>query len=153
MTATPKTVGVSLLRFLPIVVVPVAFLAALPWLKTISHPMALLVAAAVVIFAMSYANYLSFRCQRRLDEVQKAGAAFAAQWGAPVGQAAFALLLVLPPFKDFATAIVSKFPVHPGMTVDGTVVLISLALGFCGVVLLQAIGTAIVHTIWWTVKR
>ena len=65
----------------------------------------------------------------------------------------FALLLVLPPFKDFATAIVSKFPVHPGMTVDGTVVLISLALGFCGVVLLQAIGTAIVHTIWWTVKR
>src|SRR5579862_5563982 len=141
------------LWILPLVVVPIAFFAAIPWLKSIGKPMAILVAAAAVIFAMSYANDLSFRAQRRLDEVQKAGAAFAAQWGAPAGQVAFGLLLVLPPFKDFATATVSKFAVHPGANVDGAVVVLSLALGFCALVVLQAIGTTVVHAIWWTAKR
>lgn len=152
MTTAPKK-GRGALWILPVVLVPVAFFAAIPWLKTISQPMAILVTAAVVIFVMSYANYLSFRALRRLDEVQKAGAAFAAQWGAPAGQAVFALLLVLPPFRDFATAVVGKFPIHPGMAVDGTVVVLSLALGLCSVVLLQGIGTVVVHSIWWTVKR
>jgi len=107
----------------------------------------------VVVFVMTYANYLSFRAQRRLDEVQKAGAAFAAQWGAPAGQVAFGLLLVLPPFKDFATAVVGRFAGHPGMPADGTVVVLSLALGFCAIVLLQGVGTAVVHAIWWTARR
>ncbi|HEX3366555.1 hypothetical protein [Phenylobacterium sp.] len=152
MAKAPKLVR-GALWILPLALVPVAFVAAIPWLRTISHPMAILVAAALVIFGMSYANYLSFRAQRGLDEVQKAGGAFAGQWGAPAGQAAFGLLLVLPPFRDFAVAVVSKFPVRPGMTVDGSVVVVSLAFGLCGIVLLQAIGTVVVHTIWWRVKR
>ena len=152
MTTALRT-GRLALWILPLVAVPVAFFAAIPWLKTISHPMAILVTAALVIFAMSYANYLSFCSQRRLDEVQKAGAAFAAQWGAATGQVAFGLLLVLPPFKDFATAVVSRFAAHSGATVDGTVVVLSLALGFCAVVLLQGVGTAAVHAIWWTARR
>lgn len=137
----------------PLLLLPVAFFAAVPWLETISRPMAILIAAAVVIFVMSYANYLSYRALRRLDEVQKAGAAFAAQWGAPAGQAAFVLLLMLPPFKDVATAVVSKLADHPGMTVDATVVVFSLTVGFCGLVLLQGIGTIVVRALWWTVKR
>ena len=152
MTAATK-VGRGALWILPVVLVPITFFAAIPWLKTISQPMVLLVTAAMVIFVMSYANYLSFRAQRRLDEVQKAGAAFAAQWGAPAGQVAFGLLLVLPPFKDVTTAVVSKVAGHPGMTVDGTIVVVSMALGFCAVVLLQSVGTAVVHAIWWKVRR
>jgi hypothetical protein len=150
---TASKMGRGALWFLPIVLVPAALFAAIPWLKTIGHPMVILVTAAVVIFVMSYTNYLSFRSQRRLDEVQRAGVAFAAQWGPPAGQAAFGLLLVLPPFKDFMTAVVDKVAVDPGMTVDGTVVVVSLALGFCGVVLLQAIGTVVVQAIWWKVKQ
>ncbi|HEY2356257.1 MAG TPA: hypothetical protein VGH86_02310, partial [Phenylobacterium sp.] len=126
--ATATNMGRGALWILPLVAVPVAFFVAIPWLKSISHPVAILVTAGAVIFAMSYASYLSFRAQRGLDEVQKAGAAFAAQWGAPAGQVAFGLLLVLPPFKDFATAVVSKFAVHPAASVDGTVVVLSLAL-------------------------
>lgn len=141
------------LWILPLVLVPSAFLVALPWLKTIGKPGAILVTVAVVIFVVSYANYLAFRHQRRLDEVQRAGGAFAAQWGVPVGQAAFALLLVLPPFQEFATIVVSKFAADPGTTVKGIVVVFSLALGFIAVVLLQTIGTFIVHAIWWTDKR
>ncbi len=114
------------------------------------------VTAAVVVLAMSYANYLSFRAQRGLDEVQKAGAVFAAQWGPAAGQVAFGLLLVLPPFRDVATAAVSAFVsrlvAHP-MTVDGTVVILSMGLGFMALVLLEAVGRIVVHTIWWKSKR
>ena len=152
MVAMPK-IGRRALWILPVVLVPATFFAAIPWLKTISQPMALLVTAAAVIFVMSYANYLSFRAQRGLDEVQRAGAAFAAQWGVPAGQAVFCLLLVLPPFKAFTTTVVSRVAADPGVTLDGTVVVATLALGFCGVVLLQAIGTVVVQAIWWTVKR
>jgi hypothetical protein len=151
MTATSK-MGWCLFRALPFVLVPVAFIAALPWLNRISYPLTLLVAAAAVIFLMGYVNYLPYRALRRQDEVQRAGAAFAAQWGAPLGQAMFALLMVLPPFKDFALALVGKF-LHPEAAVDGRVVVLSLTLGFCGVVLLQCIGTALVNTLWWTLKR
>ncbi len=151
--ATAPKAGRSVLWVLPLVLVPAAFVAAIPWLKTISPPMAISVTAAVVIFAMSYANYISFRAMRRLDEVQKAGAAFAAQWGVPAGQVAFGLLLVLPPFIDFTTAVTGKVAVHPGMTVDRTAVVVSLALGFVVLVLLESIGRVVVHAIWWNVKR
>jgi hypothetical protein len=89
----------------------------------------------------------------RAGRSAEGGGAFAAQWGAPAGQAAFALLLVLPPFQDVATTIVSKFAADSGMNVKGTVVVFALALGFIAVVLLQTIGTIIVHTLWWTDKR
>jgi hypothetical protein len=148
-----RKVGRGALWVLPLVLVVVAFLAATPWLQTIGQPIAILVAAAVVIFGTSYANYLSFRAMRGLDEVQKAGAAFAAQWGPPAGQAAFCLLLMLPPFQDFTIAVASKFAVHSGMTMDRTAIVVSLTLGLFVLVLLEAIGRVVVLTIWWKDKQ
>jgi hypothetical protein len=148
--------GQRALRISPLLLGPVALVAGIPWLMRISTPMAILVTAAVVIALMSYANYLQFRVMRRLDEVQKAGAAFAQQWGAPAGQAAFALLLVLPPFAGFAAAVVgafaSRFAGHP-MTVDRTAVVLSMGLGFVVLVLLEAIGRVVVHGLWWNARR
>ncbi len=46
--------------------------------------------------------------------------AFAAQWGPPAGQAAFCLLLMLPPFQDFTIAVAGNFAVHSGMHMDRT---------------------------------
>jgi hypothetical protein len=151
--ATAREMGRGALWILPVVLVVGAFFAALPWLKTISQPVAILVTATVVIFAMSYMNYISFRAMRRLDEVQKAGAAFAAQWGAPAGQVAFGLLLVLPPFIDVTTAVAHNFAVHSGMPGDRTVVVVSLALGLVVLVFLESIGRVVVHAIWWKVRQ
>lgn len=155
MTAEPKMGRMvqAVLWVLPLVVLAVAFFAAIPWLKTISQPIAILITAAVVIFGMSYGNYLGFRALRGLDEVEKAGAAFGAQWGAPLGQAAFCLLLVLPPFQNFMTAVVSQVVADPGRTVDVTVVVSTLALGFFAGIVLQSIAMVAVQAIWWTVKR
>jgi hypothetical protein len=140
---------------LPALLVPVVFLAAV-WIARPPVILVTIATAVMVIGMMGYANYVSFRAMRRLDEVQRAGAAFAGQWGAPAGQAAFAALLVLPPFKDLATAavraFVSKFVVHP-VTVDGTVVVLSMAFGFMVLVLLESIGRVVVHALWWTAKR
>lgn len=141
------------LEFLPLVLVPVAFLAISPWLKMIGGPMVSLVSAAAAIFVMGYANFYAFRRQRGLDEVQKASAGVAAQWGMPVGQAAFVLLLMLPPFIDFTTAVVTKFAGDPGTIVDRSVVVFAMTLGFCGVVLLQGIGMLVVNVIWWKSKQ
>ena len=155
MTSEPKMgrIGQALLWVLPLLVLAAAFLAAIPWLKTIRQPIAILITAAAVILGMSYGNYLGYRALRGLDEVEKAGADFAAQWGAPLGHAAFCLLLVLPPFQNFMTAIVSGLAAGPGMTVDVTVVVTTLSFGFFAIVLLESVGRVIVQVLWWTFKR
>jgi hypothetical protein len=82
------------------------------------------------------------------------GVEFAARWSIPAGQAAFVLLLFLPPFRDFMTSLVIEFGGHgPGMTVDRSVVVFAMALGFMGVVMLQAIATMVFNVIWWKSKQ
>jgi hypothetical protein len=39
------------------------------------------------------------------------------------------------------------------MTVDRSVVVFAMALGFMGVVMLQAIATVVVNVIWWKSKQ
>jgi hypothetical protein len=149
-----KTVRLAL-GLLAFVLLVVALAAAKTWLRTtIGGPMFNLVVAAVTISAMGYANYLSFRFHRGLDEVHKASAEFAAKWSMPAGQAAFVLLLFLPPFKDLMTSLVIEFgSPGPGMTVDRSVVVFAMALGFMGVVMLQAIATVVFNAIWWKSKQ
>jgi hypothetical protein len=96
---------------------------------------------------------VSIRCQRGVDEVRKASARFAGQWGAVAGQIAFVLLMLLPPFQRLMTAVVVELAGDPGTTVDRTVVAFSALLGFMAVVLLQTIGAFVVGVIWWMAKR
>lgn len=143
------------LGLLPFVLLVVALASAKPWLTaTIGGPMFTLVVAAVTMSAMGYAIYLSLRFHRGLDEVHKASAEFAARWSMPAGQAAFVLLLFLPPFRDVMTSLVIEFgDPGPGMTVDRSVVVFAMALGFMGVVILQAIATVAFNVIWWKSKQ
>jgi len=152
MTAKP-TIGRLVLGVLPLIVVPAAFVAALPWLTSIDKTAAMLAAWAAAIIVMSYATYLSIRVHRGLDEVQKAGAAFAAQWGMAAGSMTFVLLLMLPPCRDFAIALIRDGAGALGADSDRTVVVLALTFGGCGVVLLQAVGTLVVSSIWWRAKQ
>jgi hypothetical protein len=150
----PKT-GRLALGLLPFVLLVVTLAAAKTWLKTtIGGPLFTVVVAVVTILGMGYANYLSFRLHRGLDEVHKASAEFAARWSVPAGQAAFVLLLFLPPFRDFMTSLVIEFGgPGPGMTVDRSVVVFAMALGFMGVVMLQGIAMMVFNGIWWKSKQ
>ena len=133
----------------------VALAMAKTWLKaTIGDLMFDLVLLAVAILGLSCASYFAARTHGALDEVQKASAEFAARWSIPAGQAAFCLLLFLPPVKDLMTSLVIEFGgPGPGMTVDRSVVKFAMMLGFIGVVLLQAIATVVFSVIWWKSKQ
>jgi len=85
----------------PLAIVPVVFLSVAPWLKSaVGGTVTTWVAAAVSAFVMFYAWYVALSMQRRLDEVQRAGADYAAKWGVTAGQIAFFVLLALPPFQN-----------------------------------------------------
>ena len=152
--SNPK-LGRLALGFLVVMAGVVALATAKPWLKTtIGDTMFDLVLAAAGILVMGYASYLAARCHGRLDEVQRASAEFAARWSIPAGQAAFCLLLFLPPIQDLMTSLVIEFGgPGPGMTVDRSVVKFAMVLGFIGVVLLQGIATVVFSAIWWKSKQ
>jgi hypothetical protein len=141
-------------KIVPLVLVPVVFFAAKGSLaSSFGASGARLIGAATSIFVMGYALYLSAHVHRAQDEVQKASAGFAAQWGTAAGQVAFLLFLMLPPFVDIATAIVSDFVDGPAGAIDRRVVRLAMTLGFMGVVFLQTIGVFVFNAIWWKAKQ
>lgn len=138
----------------PAVLVAASFFAAAEWIDmTFGATTVLLLAAAAAVFVMGYSVYLSARVQRRLDEVQKANAGFSARWGPSVGEIAFVLLLLLPPVQEAMAAIVGKIAADPGTAADRSIVVLSMTVGFMGVVLLQTIGKVVMSAIWWTARR
>ena len=132
-----------------------ALAAAKSWLKATIGDIAFdLTIAAVAVLGLGWANFQANRFHGRLDEVQKAGAEFAARWGLSAGQAAFCLLLFLPPVLDLMTSLVIEYgDPGPGMTVDRSVVKFAMVLGFMGVVMLQAIATGVLNALWWKSKQ
>lgn len=138
----------------PPVIVVAAFFASLPWLEELDKTLIRAITTAAALFVMAWAIVVSRRVERGLDEVQQAGQGFAMRYGTTAGSIAFALLLMLPPFRDFATAFVIEFGnPGPGMTVDRSVVVFAMMLGFMGVTLLQIIGWTVMTTIWWKARQ
>jgi hypothetical protein len=129
------------LAALPLVVVPVGFLLSGPWLKATFGGTATM---------LTYALYLSVRCQRDLDEVQAAGGTFAARWGMTIGPIIFATLLLLPPFHDMMTAIIGD---AAGVPANRKVVTLAMTFGFGAVVILQTIAMVILNLLWWRARR
>jgi hypothetical protein len=133
------------LKAVPLVIVPVVFLASGPWLKaTMGSAMTTWVSGGVAIFVMGYAWYLSICLQRAQDEVQKAGADFATKWGVMAGQITFFVLLALPPFQNLVGDLVNQ---------PRGKVLLGMTIGAVGVVLLQAVGTVVASMLWWKSHR
>lgn len=152
--SNPK-LGRFALGLLAFVLVIASLAAAKTWLKpAMGDPLFTLLVAVVTITGMGFVNLWLFRYHNGLDEVHKAGAEFAARWSMPAGQAAFVLLLFLPPFRDLMTSLVVQYGgPGPGMVVDRSVVVFAMALGFMGVVMLQAIATMVFSAFWWKSKQ
>jgi len=140
-----------LMAALPMVLVPVAFLAAKPWLKSaLGGPGMNLVATGCAIFVMGYAVYLSVRWQGCVDEVQVAGSNFAARWGMTAGSISFVVLMMAPRFVDFAASAIGDMVDLPA---DGKLVKIAMLAGFGCVVILQTAGMFIINLLWWRSRR
>jgi small-conductance mechanosensitive channel len=128
----------------PLVIVPAAFLASIPWLKQQDTTIALGIAATVAVLVMSYSYFLTARVTRRLDEVEIAGQRFAQAQGWTIGIFAAGLAMVFPPamngLVDLANAIGAGSPDLP--------VRLGIVMGFMLVVILQTLGM-VAASIWW----
>lgn len=149
-----KKIRRNLLWFAPIPIVMAAFFASLPWTKGMDDAVLRSITVGCSLFVMAWAIFVSTRVERGLDEVQQASNRFGTRYGMTAGTFAFALLLMLPPFREFATAFVIEYGnPGPGMTVDRSVVVFAMMLGFMGVSLLQMIGMIVMTAIWWKAKQ
>lgn len=147
MSARRKTgSSIKLLLLAVMVLTPLTFLASIPWLQDQPDATVFLLAgiAAAVTIGASFA--LSVMHDRQLDEWQRTNARFSTQWGWTIGSALIALLLALPPFRDWIV-----------MTVAGIVevsdpstklVILAFTFGFASVILAQGVSTALLSMGW-----
>jgi hypothetical protein len=132
----------------PIAIVIVGFFAAIPWLKEQNDTFVLTLSAALSIFVMGYAHFLSQRCQRHLDEVQIASQGFASSRGWPWGVMATALLLMLPPVTNRLIDLANVLSTGSPDTPDRRAVHLALVFGFMLMVLIQALAVIVASVIW-----
>jgi len=129
----------------PVIIVPVAFFAATPWLAEQPDALTLSVDAAAALFVMAYSLFLSARVNRRLDEVQVAGQRFSSTWGMTIGSVAAVVVMMIPPLMN----ALADAALRLGTESPEEAVKLGITIGFMLVVVLQLIGTGAI-SFWWT---
>lgn len=147
-THSPGRIRRHALLFSPVVVAVAGFLAAIPWLKRQDDGFVLALTAAVSIFVMGYALFVSLRLQRQLDEVQVAGAGFAASHGWVWGAMATVALLLLPPVGDGLIAMANSMATGSPDLSDRGAVRLALFFGAVLVVLMQLASVLLASAVW-----
>ncbi len=144
-TLNIRKIGSCAIWLSPVIIVPVTFLAATPWLEQQPDALTLSLAAAAALFVMAYSLFLSARVNRQLDEVQVAGQRFSSTWGMTVGSVAAVIVMMIPPLMNaLADAALRLGTESPEESVK-----LGITFGFMLVVVLQLIGTGAV-SLWWT---
>lgn len=128
----------------PIVIVPVAFFASLPWLKQQHDAISLGISAAAAIFVMGYALFLAARVNRRLDEVEIAGQRFAQTKGMTIGMVAAVLVMMFPPAMNALVNLANTI----GAGSPDKAIKLGIVIGFILVISLQTLSIVAV-AIWW----
>jgi cobalamin synthase len=149
MTTNPLgKIGRYALWFSPVVIVFVGFFAAIPWLKQQDDTFVLVLSAAVSIFVMGYALFISHRLQRHLDEVQIASQGFASSRGWVWGAMATVLLLLLPPVANCLIDLANMLSTGSPDVSDRGAVQLALIFGLILVVLIQFVALIVASAIW-----
>ena len=94
-------IGRGALWFSPVVIALAGFIAVAPWLTRHSPAATQVLSVTFGIFVLGYSLFIGYRSTRGLDEVQKAGAAFAHSNGWVWGGFATILLMTLPPVMNW----------------------------------------------------
>jgi hypothetical protein len=144
MTRHPPSKFAKTALWAPILIVPVAFFASLPWLEEQSDTVILGIAAAAATFVMGYGTFLSGRANRRLDEVEIAGQRFALTKGMTIGTFVAVAVMTLPATMNLMVNVANALA---GGSPDKAVRL-GVFIGFILVVLLQTLGSVAV-SFWW----
>lgn len=128
------------------ILTPIAFLAAIPWLKDQPDGVVYLFAgiAATITVLCSFA--IAVIEERKMDEWHRTASRFATQWGWLAGGGLVALLLALPPVH---TAIIAASgALAQEANPDQGLVLMAFTLGFMAVIVAQMLCTLVLSMIW-----
>ncbi len=138
-----RKLGRTLLWFAPIVIVPAAVFASLPWLRQQDQGVVFGVVGAASVFVLLYSFVLAERVNRRLDEVEVAGQRFAQTHGMTIGWAIAVLVMLFPPSMDALVGLAQSFGGSPEKAVR-----LGISLGLMLVVVLQTL-VMFAAGIWW----
>jgi len=139
-------VGIKLLVQLVIVV---AFVVALWWLKQQNAAVAGVLGPVGAILLMGYGLFFTYRQQRHLDEVQIASQGFAHTHGWLGATFATVLLLMLPPVMSWLIDLVNMQSTGSPDTSDRGAVRLAFLYGASLMVVMQVLGALAAAAIWW----
>jgi hypothetical protein len=128
------------------VIPPIAFVAALPWLKQQPDALVFLFAGIASTLTVVASFLLAILQDRKLDEWNRSNARFSSQWGWTAGASLVALLLALPPFRDLIVSLAASWAQTP--IPDQKLVLLTFTFGFMAVVVSQLVCTAVLSIGW-----
>ena len=139
-------VGIKLLVQLVIVV---AFVFALLWLKQQNAAVAGVLGPVGAILLMGYSLFFTYRQQRRLDEVQIASQGFAHTHGWLIATFATVLLLMVPPVMSWLIDLVNMQSTGSPDMPDRGAVRLAFLYGASLMVVMQTLGVLVAAAIWW----
>jgi len=141
---TRRKAGPPLVLLLVIMIgAPAAFLSAIPWLKQQPDGLVFLLAGIASAIAIATSFAFAILHDRQLDEWQRSNARFSSQWGWAAGSGLVALLLALPPFRDFIVSWTTSLAEAPQK-----LVILAFTFGFGAVVIAQTVCTALLSIGW-----
>ena len=129
------------------VVTPVLFLGAMPWLKHAPEAVVMTLAGIAALIVIGGGWVLNARCERRQDEVQRAGSRFASYWGHAIGGGLVVLAVLAPPVQDALMGIAGRLA-SPGAVIEEDPVILLFLGGVMATVLTQALCTAGLFAVW-----
>jgi hypothetical protein len=129
------------------VVPPISFFAAIPWLKDQPDGVVFLFTgiAAVLVITASFA--LGILHHRKQDEWRRSATLFSVHWGFSAGACLVALLLVLPPFRDLIVSLAASLADAP---ISDDLVILAFTAGFMAVVFAQMVCIVLL-SVGWTI--
>ncbi len=129
-----------------VLVAPISFLLAIPWLRQQPDAVVYLCAGIAATITVVGSMIVAIFKDRELDEWHRTAVRFSNQWGWLTGAGLVALLLALPPVHDLLFNLSMAF--SEGQEPDRTLVLMIFTFGFMVTVLAQSACTMLLNAMW-----
>jgi hypothetical protein len=120
---------------------------AFPWLRQQPDDLIFLVTGIAGTLTILASLALAIVHDRSIDEWQKSNSRFSSHWGEAAGTSLVALLLNLPPGREWIVSVVADWADVPNP--DAKLVILAFVFGFGTIVLARAVCMA-VASIGWT---
>lgn len=120
--------------------------AAIPWLKQQPDELVFLLSGIAAAVTIAASLVLAVIHDRRMDEWERSNSRFSSFWGDAAGTSLVALLLVVPPFRDWIVSVVANWADAPNP--DQKLVILTFVFGFMAVVLARVVFMALLSIAW-----